>query len=100
MKKAVLVIDMPKACCKCPFFHSDFDIKHGACRANKMELTKDNFYFQKPDECPLKPLPEKKYSIPFPSATPQLYEGMMESENDKGWNACIDEIVGEENETN
>lgn len=90
VKKAILVIDMPKACCKCPFFHSDFDIKRGACRANNMELTKDNFYFQKPDECPLKSLPEKR-DLSYGTEGTEWYA------YSEGYNACIDEIVGDEN---
>lgn len=69
--KAILVIDMPTDCIKCPladgYCWNTFPTKGRA------------------DGCPLRPLPQK-VEMDFN----EYYEGMAD-----GWNACIDEIVGE-----
>ena len=67
--KAILVIDMPTDCIKCP-------LADGYCW---------NIFPTKgiADECPLKPLPQKTYAE-FPD--PYKY-GFAD-----GWNRCLEEI--------
>lgn len=79
MSKAVLVMDMPKDCYECKL--QDWL----NCRIAK----KCNTSNSRPDWCPLRELPKKKPTIG------------KESENDilcmnAGYNACIDELLGEE----
>ena len=68
--KAILVIDMPEACADgCPVMCRTRGINH------------------RPSWCPLKPLPNKR--VPDGSETDQIYGCYV------GWNACIDEILGD-----
>ena len=67
MSKAILVMDMPESCAKCPM------CKVATCMAKK---------YLKITYCPLKPVPEK-VDIPYLATW------------DCGWNACIDEILKE-----
>lgn len=85
MSKAILVIDMPNECGECPLLYD-----YLRCQAKEGV----NIYGEKrPDNCPLKPLPEKKI----------LDEELFMTGNFKlvyarftGWNDCIDEILGDE----
>ena len=86
MSKSVLVIDTPKSCENC------YMLSHNYCNFQCLitgELIEKST--NKPDWCPLKPLPEKKeYIVPIDN---------VEAQKDiiaVGWNACIDEITGEE----
>lgn len=72
--KAILVVDMPKNCLECSLLKYDREIGV-VCRHT---WTGD----YRPSWCPLKPMPER-----YDEAT------MREQ---KGWNACIDELIGEE----
>lgn len=83
MSKAVLVMDMPKDCYECKL--QDWL----TCRIAK----KCNTSHSRPDWCPLRELPNKKPTIG------------KESDNDilcmnSGYNACIDELLGEEHGSN
>lgn len=80
--KAILVIDMPKACADgCPVM----------CRARGIN--------HRPTWCPLKPMPEKNFDCEPILAVGDTYEdGYRHGEEHgyiSGWNACIDEILGE-----
>lgn len=75
MSKAVLVMDMPKDCYECKL--QDWL----TCRIVK----KCNTAHKKPDWCPLKPLPDKKPHT----------EDVLEVFVNTGYNACIDEILGD-----
>lgn len=74
--KAILVIDMPKACADgCPVM----------CRARGIN--------HRPTWCPLKPLPQKLDANDWN----RMFSGEYEIREAKGYgyNACIDEILGE-----
>lgn len=88
MNKSILVVDTPKICGDCWLF-VNYDSKHQHCNY----LWEDVRYRDKPlSNCPLKELPQKR-------ELPKLYEDNYELKAEiKGWNACIDEILGEENE--
>lgn len=80
MSKAVLIMDKPKDCYECKL--QDWL----TCRITK----KCNTSHSRPDWCPLCELPKKKPTIG------------KESENDiicmnAGYNACIDELLGNQN---
>lgn len=99
MKKAILVMDMPKVCLDCPMCFKaeemsiDFLVyKHlYTCRFVPSDV--EDFYIEniakgKPDWCPLREIPDKKEMC---GKYPQL-DGITRSYK-VGWNACIDEIV-------
>ena len=94
MSKAVLVMDMPKDCCDCKFCR-ELDEGVKACceimdNPSNSELCRIidvHYCMEKPDWCPLKPMPEK-------ANHPDWCDG---GRYDKGYNACIDELLkGEE----
>ena len=87
MNKAILVIDIPESCDKCPLFHGFYTDM--TCGANNYGI---NYPYPKDfrqDWCPLKPVPEK-YEIDRSKCSDKFYEFEFES----GWNQCIDEILG------
>lgn len=77
MSKAIFVMDMPKSCDGC-LLHGTM-IGKQICNA-EIKRVKDESI--KPDWCPLKEVPKKLD-----------YIGL--EEYDKGYNACIDEILGD-----
>lgn len=88
MSKSVLVIDTPKSCENC------YMLSHNYCNFQCLitgELIEKST--NKPDWCPLKPLPEKM-------KVTGLYNGEYFKAGGKlpsykiGWNDCIDEITG------
>ena len=85
--KAILVIDMPEKCIYCPVYDNDGIYP---CKAIDIEETEDYNELTIPSWCPLKPMPEKKEIKEVPIYLNDLLDF------DRGWNACIDEILGEE----
>ena len=71
--KAILVINMPKSCADCRL--SDF----GRCWGTRSYIHMKSYDI--PVDCPLKPLPKRKNEYTDIDAM--------------GWNACIDDILGE-----
>lgn len=83
MSKAILVIDMPSSCSECPCCYIP------RCEVLEKPLKTSEIYECKPDWCPLRELPEKntkKYSDGY-----KYGKGYQ-----NGYNACIDELKGEE----
>ena len=76
--KAILVIDMPKMCGKCPL-HMEYDYENGEC-FNESEIKLNG----KPDWCPLKPMPIKRKT----SVDTDLFEQGV----GYGWNDCLEEL--------
>ena len=86
--KAILVLEMPSSCMGCNFLHCDIEEFKEYCEARKNRKQVDLTNEEKPDWCPLKPIPSKKSTIG------------KESDNDilcmnAGYNTCIDEILGD-----
>jgi hypothetical protein len=85
MDKAILVIDMPDKCWKCPicasYQTSAFSIREYWCATNG----KDVEPYSKPDWCPLMPAPKEQ----------EIWYGDDSSDWDKGYNSCLHEIVGD-----
>ena len=85
--KAILVIDMPNCCADCQFKDSGTDFRTNEitffCRANSCIIK--NIDEEVSKRCPLKLLPEKELD---------WFDG--EDDYVRGYNACIDEILGEE----
>ena len=104
MSKAVLVMDMPNNCMECVFcFEIDEGIEAScmiSIEPNDEDLCRaiEDYCQCKPDWCPLNPMPEKKPERTIRSRGEggifEIYEAPL-PEN-KGWNDCIDAILGEE----
>ena len=77
--KAILVIDMPKSCAKCKL--EDFGYCWGGSSNVRLMAT------ERSKECPLKPMPEKN--------TWDITKNGHVTEYAEGYNACLDEILGE-----
>ena len=84
MSKAVLVMDMPENCMKCPMVNSSDE---RILQDEDANFAADTWEDLKAG-CPLVELPEK---IPEPK---EGYETIEESVKRVGWNACIDKMLG------
>lgn len=86
MDKAILVIDMPDSCIKCPvcasYQASAFSSREYWCSTNG----KDVEPYSKPDWCPLKPAPEEQ----------MIWYEDGRSDWERGYNNCVYEILGRE----
>lgn len=92
MSKAILVIDMPKCCKECDL------IIHGTpvfCAIKLKDIKTHDRYVEKPDWCPLRPMPEKQEEHP---ADYYLF-GSLGVAFTQGYNSCISQIGGGTNET-
>lgn len=81
--KAILVIEMPDICYKCPCY----DHEGGICQATS------NWKTNREDGCPLRPMPRKLDANDWH----RMFGGKYKEREAKGygWNACLDEITGE-----
>lgn len=84
MNKAILVIDMPESCEKCPLFHGFYTDM--TCGANNYGIDYPYPKDFRQDWCPLKPLPNKKTGF-------QYADGYDYCD---GWNECIDKILSDQ----
>ena len=108
MNKAILVIDMPACCRECPLCGEDHMTYRDYCRVTNNHI----WTLDKPDWCPLKPAPKKQNNIDWPAGfvevTQEEFDNMEKNpdiiyiikeeksnEYSKGYNACINEILGE-----
>lgn len=91
--KAILVINMPKSCYKCPLMFDDGNgIWCGAERDKDGDMHMRVHYYcdenGRASWCPLKPMPER--------VTENVMKGMPNEDwqqlYDEGWNDCIKEI--------
>ena len=87
MKKAVLIMNMPETCDECPLHLRDDDA-HDWCSPLDQFMWDDDLE-KKLDECPLKPLPEKKKLT---------FAKNENADHIFGWNNCIDQIVEQADE--
>lgn len=84
--KAVLVLnEMPSSCGECPLCNTSNNDDYCCDIIGDV----DGEYDGKDQRCPLKPMPDRRYAI----------QGMIGYEGTKreckGYNRCIDEILGE-----
>ena len=88
MSKAILVMDMPDKCGECECSYCDYDDPH----LNLIcAVVGDNVSgSDKPDWCPLRPMPEKK---PLKGNVSNI-QRMMEEMGAVSWNSCIDAMIG------
>ena len=90
MAKAIFVMDMPKSCDECSF---ETEVRMGGyaksyCGVPGCGKYTDDYIACRAEFCPLKPMPEKNNITYSPNGYQDGYK--------EGWNACIDEILGEE----
>lgn len=88
MSKSVLVIDTPGSCMGCNFFIFNGDTNMDSCMARETARSVDLEKYDKPDWCPLKPLPEKKEYVD-PTSSAKAKKNIIAV----GWNTCINMIV-------
>lgn len=90
MRKAVLIMDMPKGCdnCRLSLIAHDSDLyEEGECFCvaglESVDCVSEG---SRPDWCPLRELPEKNFTV------------RSDAGNDyrSGWDACLDQIAGTE----
>lgn len=95
MSKAILVIDMPSCCEKCRLINSHYDNDYGwqtYCGADYHRIREKNKkYF-----CPLKEMPQKKIKLKGRGKDHCEYSLLEQLEYKKGWNDCLDTLLGEE----
>ena len=89
MNKAILVIDMPKSCNKCPLMYandvSDWCSPMANFNGNVNKHTRNN---TKPNWCPLNPVPYEQCE-----GGTWTMGGYIADEFSNGWNACLEEIL-------
>ena len=94
--KSILVMDTPENCESCACAQIAFDselFREGELYClMKLKSVEENMYENRPDWCPLKPVPNKKEVIEIPRI-PSTLDFRRRGFQD-GWNACIDEIIG------
>ena len=82
MKKAILVIDMPKCCNQCPicatYQQGSSSVREYWCPIDGNDVEP----LSKPSWCPLKELPQRDREYDW-----------YEHERERGWNDCINEIL-------
>jgi hypothetical protein len=101
MDKAILIIDMPESCSKCPLFggfYTDMCCKGMNNRGINYPYPED---FRQ-DWCPLKPAPEKIDVPDFDDTVKAESENafevgmyMYDRGHYRGYNLCIDKILGD-----
>ena len=84
--KSIAIIDTPNMCFECPLRNGDECNLIG-------DIEGEADYVD--ERCPLKPMPE-----PFDASKYTFYESEIDYANgyECGFNSCIEEILGEENE--
>ena len=97
MAKGIIVVNATERCNQCKFWFakSTMPIKY-MCMARQKEITEKNLNENKPDWCPIKPLPEK-----LPEHEPVAYKDsddnwvnrMKRLPEHCGWNACLDVLL-------
>lgn len=90
MSKAVLVIENPSLCLCCPIVRYSNVKGPFECNHYGKEVTYHEFYYKKPEWCPLVELPQKKEvcgKYPQKDGRPPSYK--------IGYNDCIDDILKE-----
>lgn len=94
MPKAVLIMDMPENCenCACKYPSYKDDALYDCAITGKTIPINGGRYGKKPDWCPLRELPEKRYTSHPKACSTNRY---WTDEINAGFNACLDEILKE-----
>lgn len=94
MSKALLIMDMPESCSRCPFMYEFNGFKkchllNCLCMTNSI-LSVNEFTKKRVEKCPLLELPEVSGRVQYKN---KENKGLIDIYNE-GWNACIDAIAG------
>ena len=96
MNKAILIIDMPDGCRECPLCGEDHMTYRDYCRITDQYI----WTLDKPDWCPLNPVPEKVDVPDWDDNIKAKNENakevgmyMYDRGHDRGYNLCIDKIL-------
>lgn len=83
MTKGIVVVDIPETCgnCACCQYDGQYD---RYCGVNGEDLMNIDWNSEKPDWCPINPMPER--------ADHEDY--CDNGRYDKGWNDCLNEVLG------
>lgn len=94
MSKGIIVVDMPENCRNVKAKNGEGGCQYGGiiCMLTGKDVMKHNWNGEKPDWCPIKPMPEKK--SPMEQTVSPIITEQYEP-YDRGWNECIDEIFKE-----
>lgn len=86
--KGILIVDMPKNCAECTL-RTSLEANYFHCIATlpRLKIEPMTAHINKEHKCPLKPMPEKN--------TWDITKNGHVTEYAEGWNACIEEIMGE-----
>ena len=96
MSKAVLVMDMPSSCDKCPFCFDSYGQCELCAATGHLDKCGDMIYEEvikngnKPNWCPLKELPDETHNDEYMDEYCDGY--------DDGWNSLRKKILGEDEE--
>ena len=102
--KSMLIIETPRSCVTCPLSFYNNAWREHQCRGRDYYRTIDNYEWQgkqcgndnRPEWCPLSPIPKKKdlkHYIQRGDAKSMTHMTMFIL--DQGYNNCIDEILKE-----
>ena len=84
MSKGIIVVDVPENCMEC-----EYRLTNGYCIPSRKDIFKFALSKQKPDWCPIQPMPEKKPLTGEASSPRDVLEEVLRA----GYNTCIDEIL-------
>lgn len=90
MAKAMLIMDMPSSCSKCPLVN---ELGHIYVCGHRGECITSGYAVRRAEFCPLREVPQKqdicgRYNAEY------FKQGGKPASFKVGYNACIDEIVG------
>ena len=97
MNKSILVIDTPSSCKMCPlsYFNEMYNehMCQGTLGKNTYARTIGIYSGDRPEWCPLSPIPEKKKLRQYADNTALNMESMLAYQYAQGWNDCADELM-------
>ena len=94
MSKSVIVIDTPKTCFDCQGYVCIDDVNYCIYTRNIRYIP------NKPTWCPLKQLPEYKKEKTIRKPGVSLTARIALTDFEKGWNECLNEVVGSDKDDN
>lgn len=81
--KGIIVVDIPKNCREC-----EMRTESGYCIHTHKDVFRYGLREEKPDWCPIKPMPKRKTGRSLPEYDTDIHYEI-------GWNSCIDAIIEE-----
>lgn len=95
--KAILIVDMPNDCDECPLNSNGYcDVLQEDALLNEWVEDAPYYSLKEKGDCPLKPMPKKMLALV------RIQNGniinIQETSFANGWNVCLDEITGEQND--